>query len=106
MADQDSSPIPDYRWTAVTTPAVSAQAGEPVFFRQRYWLHALLFLLTVYSTTLVGARLAHNFAHNLPAFDLESDWPAYGEIWASPSELTRGLPFSLTLLAILLAHEF
>jgi hypothetical protein len=106
MADQDSSPIPDYRWTAVTTPAICASGGEPVFFRQRYWLHTLLFLLTLYSTTLVGARLAHNFAHNLPAFDLESDLPAYAEIWASPSELVRGLPFSLTLLAILLAHEF
>jgi len=74
--------------------------------RHRYWLHALLFLATVYSTTLVGSRLAYNFAHNLPAFDVEVDIAAYGEVWLDPRQLATGLPFSLTLLAILLAHEF
>ena len=40
------------------------EQAMPRRFQQRYWLHALLFLLTVYSTTLVGARFSYNFAHN------------------------------------------
>ena len=74
-----------------------------MLFRQRYWLHALLFVLTIYSTTLVGARLARNFAHNLP---VETDLFTFGEFWKDPALLAAGLPFSCTLLAILLAHEF
>ena len=106
MADQDSYPQVGYGWEAITPPRAPQPAAERVRFPQRYWLHAVLFLLTAYSTTLVGARMAHNFAHNLPAFDLETDLPAYSEIWADPAQLASGLPFSLTLLAILLAHEF
>ncbi|HYM12651.1 MAG TPA: site-2 protease family protein [Bryobacterales bacterium] len=110
MADSDSYPVPgngwqSSSWRAPEPPGPAVAVAGPRF-RQRYWLHALLFLLTLYSTTLVGARLAHNFAHNLPAFDIESDILAYGDIWADPRQLASGLPFSLTLLAILLAHEF
>ncbi len=48
-----------------------------------------------------------DFAHNMP-FDVERSFsPGF---WASlfrhPSALLAGLPYSLTLLAILLAHEF
>ena len=106
MADHDSYAGPGYGWTSVAPQAVAAAADQPVRFPQRYWLHVLLFLLTLYSTTLVGARLGYNFRHNLPAFDLEADIPAYAEIWTDASQLASGLPFSLTLLAILLAHEF
>ncbi len=103
MADQDS--YPNYHWMPPRA-AEPVYAAKPAKFRQRYWLHALLFALTVYSTTLVGARLAYNFAHNLPAFDIETDLFAYGELWNDPAQLAAGLPFSLTLLTILLAHEF
>ena len=99
MADHDS-------WTSVTPSPAEAFASRPARFEQRYWLHAVLFLLTVYSTALVGARLSYNFAHNLPSFDLESDLPAYIEMWNDPAQLLPGLPFALTLLTILLAHEF
>jgi membrane-associated protease RseP (regulator of RpoE activity) len=74
--------------------------------RQRYWLHALMFILTLASTTVVGARMQYNFEHNLPAFDLERDLAAFMSFWRDPAFLLGGLPFSLTLLAILLAHEF
>jgi membrane-associated protease RseP (regulator of RpoE activity) len=74
--------------------------------RQRYWLHALMFILTLASTTVVGARMQYNFEHNLPAFDLERDLAAFMSFWRDPAFLLEGLPFSLTLLAILLAHEF
>ena len=32
----------------------------------------LLFCLTMFTTTLVGAHMQYNFTHNLPFFDLES----------------------------------
>lgn len=73
--------------------------------RDRYWLHGLLLLLTLLTTAYVGARLAINFDANLPAFDLEQDFSFWKEVYAQPSVLLRGLPFSLTLLTILMAHE-
>ena len=73
--------------------------------RQRYWLHALLLVATLLSTTVVGAGLARSFAASRP-FDFEGDLQGYVRMWQDPSYLLAGLPFSLTLLTILLAHEF
>ena len=47
-----------------------------------------------------------NFDRNLPFFDLERDIAAFALLWRNPVLLLPGLPFSLTLLTILLAHEF
>lgn len=71
----------------------------------RYWLHALLLVLTVITTTVVGAGLSESFYANRP-FDFEGDFGNYQRLWHHPGFLLSGLPFSLTLLAILLAHEF
>jgi membrane-associated protease RseP (regulator of RpoE activity) len=73
--------------------------------RQRYWLHALLFLLTLLSTTVVGAGLAESFARNRP-FDFDAGLAGYSKMLQHPDYLLQGLPFSLTLLSILMAHEF
>jgi membrane-associated protease RseP (regulator of RpoE activity) len=73
--------------------------------RQRYWLHALLLIATLISTTVVGAGMARSFAAHRP-FDFQGDLQGYGRIWQEPSYLLAGLPYSLTLLTILLAHEF
>jgi membrane-associated protease RseP (regulator of RpoE activity) len=72
--------------------------------RQRYWLHALLFLLTLLSATVVGAGLQESFAANRP-IDFDSDLYGYVRMWHDPWFLLHGLPFSLTLLTILMAHE-
>lgn len=72
---------------------------------QRYWLHALLLLLTALTTTIVGSRLASNFEANRPAFLIDDDFSFFVEIWQTPQLLVAGLPFSLTLITILLAHE-
>ena len=72
----------------------------------RLWLHLLLFGLTFFTTTALGARLAFNFTHNLPAFDLEHDLDVFLQVFRHPSLLLAGLPYSLTLLLILTAHEF
>ncbi len=76
--------------------------------RRRYWLNALLLTLTLFTTLVVGARLEYNFLHNLPAFSLNgSTLPMFplGWIAAQPARLLLGVPFSATLLIILLAHE-
>jgi membrane-associated protease RseP (regulator of RpoE activity) len=71
--------------------------------RQRYWLHALLLLATLLTTTVVGAGLAQSFGQNRP---YDFGFEGYVHMWRDPSYLLQGLPFSLTLLSILLAHEF
>lgn len=72
--------------------------------RPRYWLHALLLVLTLLSTTAVGSRMAENFRRDRPPFSVE-DFQGVLEALKHPSRLPAGLPFSLTLMAILLAHE-
>jgi membrane-associated protease RseP (regulator of RpoE activity) len=84
--------------------------GEPyavpaVQARERIWLHCLLFALTLFTTTLVGAAMQADFDRNLP-FDIDTSFNMYASFWRHPAALFQGLPFSLTLLAILLAHEF
>ncbi|HTT65423.1 MAG TPA: site-2 protease family protein [Bryobacteraceae bacterium] len=71
---------------------------------ERYWLHGLLFLLTLLSTTLVGSSLQSDFDRNLP-FDVAHYLYAFVNVWSHPGLILEGLPFSLTLLTILLAHE-
>ncbi|HWR16153.1 MAG TPA: site-2 protease family protein [Terriglobales bacterium] len=76
--------------------------------RQKYWLHALLLLTTFFTTMMVGTRLETNFLHGLPIFSLADDTiPLFpiGFILEHPARILLGLPFSLTLMTILLAHE-
>jgi membrane-associated protease RseP (regulator of RpoE activity) len=70
--------------------------------RQRYWLHGLLLLATLLTTTLVGAEMARCFALGVP---FDADLGGYARMWHDPRFLLDGLPFSLTLLSILMAHE-
>jgi peptidase M50-like protein len=103
VSSQDLSPA---YYPSAATNGVHPRALAPVKFRQRYWLHALMFALTLASTTIVGSRMQANFDRNLPFFDLERDIAAFALVWRNPLLLLPGLPFSLTLLTILLAHEF
>jgi membrane-associated protease RseP (regulator of RpoE activity) len=73
--------------------------------RPKYWLHGLLFVLTLMTTTLTGAGMMLDFQRNVP-FDIEHEVELLSGIWAHPALLLLGLPFSLTLLTILTAHEF
>jgi Zn-dependent protease len=76
--------------------------------RQRWWLYGLFFVLTLFSTMVVGARMQDNFAHQRPVFSLNDDslslFPI-GWIAQNPANLLMGFPFSLTLMFILFAHE-
>ena len=73
--------------------------------RERYWLYGLLFTLTLVTTTIVGTAMQSDFDRNLP-FNVEGSLALYLSFWRHPAALLQGLPFSLTLLTILLAHEF
>ncbi len=101
----DSRPPISYTFEVPAYP----QVFVPALRRHRpYWLHLLLLLLTIASTLIVGARLQYNFMHDLPAFSFEtfSDLFPVMWIWAKPARLALGIPFSATLIGILLAHEF
>ncbi len=68
----------------------------------------VLFLATIFTTLVVGARMQFNFQHNQPAFSLADDsLPFFPIRWimAQPSRLALGVPFSASLLLILMAHE-
>jgi Zn-dependent protease len=75
--------------------------------RRRLWIHIVLLLATFISTTMVGSRIEFNFEHRQPAFWMSENSPPLFALSAltHPSELLSGLPFSLTLMLILLAHE-
>src|ERR1700676_2540953 len=76
--------------------------------RQRWWLYGLFFVLTMFSTTVVGARMEFNFLHQQPVFSPNDDTLSLfpiGWIAQHPANLLLGLPFSVTLMFILFAHE-
>lgn len=92
----------------VPTEIYSPERPGVVYYsrpKPRYWLHGLLFLLTVLTTLIVGSRLQWNYLHGLPSFSADDDifpslrWAFHGR------HLLLGVPFSLTLMLILLAHE-
>ncbi|HLX82540.1 MAG TPA: site-2 protease family protein [Terriglobales bacterium] len=76
--------------------------------RQRWWIYVLFLLLTFFSTMVVGARMEVNFQRHLPVFSLNDDSLSLFPIhWIAekPANLLLGVPFSLTLMFILFAHE-
>src|SRR5580658_849274 len=73
---------------------------------REYGLPALLFAVSAVTTTAIGARFMQNFLDGLPTVVEDSDlWP-WPWLFAHPGRFLLGWPFSLALLAILLAHEF
>src|SRR5437660_6569635 len=75
--------------------------------KPRYALHAMLFLATIFTTLVVGARMEFNFLRGLPPFYTGvGSLPLCPIRWAlHPSHLVLGIPFSFSLMLILLAHE-
>ncbi len=86
-------------WNGKEAWRAAASASRP-----RWWLHILLFAATLVTTTAVGGTLAYNFRHDLPAIDLTRSLGSFAH-WRELNFWLDGLPFSLTLLTILLAHE-
>lgn len=98
-------PAAPYYPEPVNGSAVHAHGLTSGRVRLRYAVHALLLLLTLITTSAMGACLVDNFRHNRPAFELERDMALLSRMWTEPALLLAGLPFSLCLMGILLAHE-
>ncbi len=65
-----------------------------------------LFVLTLLSTLAVGTQFALTYDAGQPPFGFDfSPWAIYQHIASDPRLLLLGLPFSFTLMVILLAHE-
>ncbi len=74
--------------------------------RQRLWPSLTLFLLTLASTLMVGMDYARSYAQDVAPFSgNEGVFSMLEAAWRHPSLILLGMPFSFTLLLILLAHE-
>ena len=100
------------------TPAISRSTVEylppvPVILapprRQRYWLHIVLLLATIFTTLVVGSHFEYNFRNQQLALDDEPDSGlspfTIDVVGHHPSRLLLGIPFSASLMLILVAHE-
>ncbi len=68
--------------------------------RERWWLHALLLVLTFGTTSFVGIQLAAGYDPRLALVD-----PRSGLLGITPALVLAGFGYSVPLLLILLAHE-
>jgi membrane-associated protease RseP (regulator of RpoE activity) len=84
----------------VSDPLAEMRRGR----RPRWWLHATLLAVTFVTTSVMGAAFVRSFRMNQPV-DIIAGMYGYSELLHHPAILLTGIPFSLTLLAILLAHE-
>src|SRR5271165_4291963 len=75
------------------------------YFRE-YGLPLLLLGASVVTTTANGARFMQNFVEGMPPVVRDSDlWP-WGWLGEHPEMFKTGWAFSISLLGILLIHEF
>ena len=101
--DRDPAPI------ELVDPQFARPFVLPPIARRRrrpLWPALILFLLTVISTLSVGSEFARSYAENREPFSGDQDLLALMALpFKNPALLRLGVPFSFTLLAILLAHE-
>jgi membrane-associated protease RseP (regulator of RpoE activity) len=73
---------------------------------QRLWPSLTLFLLTLASTLIVGMDFAQSYAQDAAPFSGSQGIGSLLEAaWHHPAMILLGVPFSFTLLLILLSHE-
>src|SRR5882724_910453 len=53
---------------APATEYLPAEVYVVPALKPRYWLHLLLFLATIFTTLVVGAKMEFDFLHNAPPF--------------------------------------
>jgi membrane-associated protease RseP (regulator of RpoE activity) len=90
------------------TASAPLQANRPPVrsaFRE-YGLPLFLLAISVITTTANGARFMQNFVQGMPPVVRDSDlWP-WGWLSEHPEMFKTGFAFSVSLLGILLIHEF
>ena len=83
--------------------------AEEVLRKPRHrplWTPLILFLLTIISTLAVGAEFSISYSQNREPFSSdENPFTTMARPFEHPELLALGIPFSFTLLGILLAHE-
>ncbi len=93
--------------TSTAYPPVQVWVTRPR--PRRYWLHALLLVATIFTTLVVGSHFEYNFLHqNFPLAPENNSWIPFFPIdliWHHPARLWLGVPFSASLMLILMAHE-
>jgi membrane-associated protease RseP (regulator of RpoE activity) len=101
MSSQDSPQVyvPSEIYAPETEQVVCVAPARP-----RYWLHVLLLAATLFTTLVVGARIQLNFMRGLPPLSLEDGIFPMMQVLRS-GQIWLGVPFSLTLMLILFAHE-
>jgi membrane-associated protease RseP (regulator of RpoE activity) len=92
---------PDWRFD-VPPPPYLAPLPRPS--TKSFLLACALFLLTLCTCLVAGTHFAVAYAHN-QAVSWDDFISAFTLTYRHPLALAAGLPFALTLLAILLAHE-
>lgn len=88
----------------LTQPTSQLPARESAL--QRLGVPFALFLITMFSTTAMGMRYMYNFHLGLGPLATDADVLPYTWVLHNLPSLRTGLPFSVTLIGILLAHEF
>jgi Zn-dependent protease len=94
---------------AVIEKPSSGQHSAVPFWRsspKRLRIQSLLAVTTFFTTTAIGMRYMHNFRMGLPPLVTQDDVFPYGWMLLNLRHIADGLPFSLTLIGILLCHEF
>jgi Zn-dependent protease len=95
--------------TAFTEYTLANELGKPAPQAEAHGndfaMPLALFLITMVTTCMMGARFAANFAMGLPPIAQPDDMLPIGWVFSQPSRLVEGIPFSFTILTILLAHE-
>lgn len=94
----EASRPPWWRWRPAWRWSAPAWTASPAF-------HLVLLGFTFLSTVIVGAGMAENYRLRRPAFELDLSTALFHGVCRHPSVLLTGLPFSCTLLGILLTHE-
>jgi len=76
-----------------------------LFGPRQYLFPALLLTATIVTTNLIGMRYMYDFRLGQSPFTSAADLLPYDWDWHNMRRFADGLPFSLTLVSILLAHE-
>jgi membrane-associated protease RseP (regulator of RpoE activity) len=100
-----------HEWPGLHYWASGADTGRLVLVRaltaaprERWWLHVLLFVVTFLTVQLAGTLLLGTPQSTLPP--LGGDWSdRLDGAWVWFRNSLSGMPFALSLMAVLLAHE-
>jgi membrane-associated protease RseP (regulator of RpoE activity) len=97
-----SLPLPV--WPGFPPVGSHHEAARARHFFRSLALAGALFCLTLLTSLVAGAHFAAAYAHNQAA-SFDAFFQTFRIAYRHPSSLLAGLPFAITLLTILLAHE-